>query len=92
VRAALESLRQVQPSQLVLAVPVIDRQVAAQLRPGLDDLIALAEVDDLWAVGAWYQRFEPVSDREVLALMAACSGGRANNTAAVHQKERSALS
>jgi putative phosphoribosyl transferase len=92
VRAALESLRQVQPSLLVLAVPVIDRQVAAQLRPGLDDLIALAEVDDLWAVGAWYQRFEPVSDREVLALMAACSGGRANNTAAVHQKERSARS
>jgi predicted phosphoribosyltransferase len=27
-------------------------------------------VDDLWAVGAWYQRFEPVSDTEVLRLLA----------------------
>ena len=90
VRAALQSLRQVQPSCLALAVPVIDRQVAAQLRPGLDALIALAEVDELWAVGAWYQRFEPVTDRDVLALMAACNGDRSSNEAALPQTERSA--
>ena len=90
VRAALQSLRQVQPSCLALAVPVIDRQVAAQLRPGLDALIALAEVDELWAVGAWYQRFEAVTDRVVLALMAACNGDRSSNEAALPQTERSA--
>ena len=92
VRAALQSLRQAQPSRLVLAVPVIDRGVAAALRPQLDGLVALAEVDDLWAVGAWYQRFEPVSDTEVLRLMAACNEDRANSGAAVHRKERSDLS
>jgi predicted phosphoribosyltransferase len=54
--------------------------------------VALAEVDDLWAVGAWYQRFEPVSDTEVLRLMAACNEDRANSGAAVHRKERSDLS
>ena len=70
VRAALQSLRLCEPSQLVLAVPVIDRRVANALRPHLDQLVALAEVDDLWAVGAWYQRFEPVSDTEVLRLLA----------------------
>ena len=70
VRAALQSLQQANPSRLALAVPVIDRQVAARLRPELDELIALAEVDDLWAVGAWYVHFEPVSDHEVLQLMA----------------------
>ena len=90
VRAALQSLRQVQPSCLVLAVPVIDRQVAAQLRPGLDALIALAEVDELWAVGAWYQRFDPVTDHEVLALMAACNGDRSSSGAAVPRRGRSA--
>jgi putative phosphoribosyl transferase len=70
VRAALESLRMVEPSRLVLAIPVIDRNIAATLSAQVDELVALEEVDDLWAVGAWYQRFEPVSDREVLALMA----------------------
>jgi predicted phosphoribosyltransferase len=69
VRAALQSLRQANPSRLVLAVPVIDRQVATRLRTELDALIALAEVEDVWAVGAWYERFEPVSDGEVLELM-----------------------
>ena len=92
VRAALQSLRLSEPSQLVLAVPVIDRRVADALRPQLDHLVALAEVDDLWAVGAWYQRFEPVSDTEVLRLMAACNEDRANSGAAVHRKERSDLS
>jgi predicted phosphoribosyltransferase len=92
VRAALQSLRLSEPSQLVLAVPVIDRRVADALRPQLDHLVALAEVDDLWAVGAWYQRFEPVNDTEVLRLMAACNEDRANSGAAVHRKERSDLS
>lgn len=91
VRAALQSLRQCEPSQLVLAVPVIDRRVADALRPQLDQLVALAEVDDLWAVGAWYERFEPVSDAEVLRLMAACSADRASNGAAAHRRERSDL-
>ncbi|MEY3750192.1 MAG: hypothetical protein RLZZ631_616 [Cyanobacteriota bacterium] len=86
VRAALQSLRQAQPSRLVLAVPVIDRGVAAALRPQLDGLVALAEVDDLWAVGAWYQRFEPVSDREVLRLMDGCSGDRASSAAATPRR------
>lgn len=89
VRAALQSLRQAEPKALVLAVPVIDRRVAAAIRPQLDGLVALAEVDDLWAVGAWYQRFEPVSDREVLRLMAAGNGDRASSAATAPRKERS---
>ena len=89
VRAALQSLRQANPSRLVLAVPVIDRQVAARLRPELDALIALAEVDNLWAVGAWYERFEPVSDGEVLALITAGSADPASSGATTHRKERS---
>ena len=89
VRAALQSLQQAKPSQLVLAVPVIDRQLAGRLRLQLDQLIALAEVDDLGAVGAWYQQFDPVTDAQVLALMAAGSGDRASNGATTPPKERS---
>ena len=70
VRAALQSLRQAKPTQLVLAVPVIDRQIAQQLRSLVTELVALAEVEDLWAVGCWYERFEAVNDQQVLELLA----------------------
>jgi putative phosphoribosyl transferase len=55
----------------VLAVPVIDRQVAQALKPAVDDLVALATVDDLWAVGAWYQHFDVVQDQQVMSILAA---------------------
>ena len=87
VRAALQSLRMNQPSRLVLAVPVIDQRIAKALRPQLDGLMALAEVEDLWAVGAWYERFEPVSDQEVLRLIARCNGDRANSGATPPPRE-----
>lgn len=67
--AAVLSLRQVQPAALVLAVPVLDRQVAIKLRPLVDQLIAVAEVDDLQAVGAYYETFEQLSDATVLSLL-----------------------
>lgn len=69
VRAAIQSLRAATPRQLVLAVPVIDRQVAQQLNPQVDELVALATVEDLWAVGSWYQQFETVNDQQVIAIL-----------------------
>jgi putative phosphoribosyl transferase len=52
-------------------VPVIDRQVAQQLKQQVDDLVALATVDDLWAVGSWYQQFETVHDKQVISILGA---------------------
>jgi predicted phosphoribosyltransferase len=56
--AALLSLRKLEPASLDLAVPVVDRVVAAELSPLVDRLVALAVVDDLQAVGLWYEHFE----------------------------------
>jgi predicted phosphoribosyltransferase len=83
VRAALESLRQAKPAQLVLAVPVIDQLVAARLRPLVDELVALAEVAGLMAVGAWYERFEQLDDAQVKALMAAGKRDQPSSVAAL---------
>jgi putative phosphoribosyl transferase len=69
VRAALLSLRQLRPASLTLAVPVLDRQVAQELRPLVDHLEALAEVENLRAVGLWYREFEQMRDEEVLAIL-----------------------
>jgi putative phosphoribosyl transferase len=70
VQAALLSLRHLQPATLTLAVPVLDRSVVAPLASLCDRLEALAVVERLRSVGEWYERFEQVEDRDVLALLA----------------------
>lgn len=69
VRAALLSLHQCQPASLTLAVPVVDREVLADLEPLVDHLEALAVVDDLRAVGLWYREFKQLGDQEVIDLL-----------------------
>ncbi|MGC5195280.1 hypothetical protein [Aphanothece microscopica] len=69
MQAALLSLRRLEPASLALAVPVVDRQVAAELKPLVDRLVALAAVDDLRAVGLWYEHFDQLRDEQVLALL-----------------------
>jgi len=70
LRAALLSLRRLQPASLQLAVPVADREALAGVAPLLERITVLAAVADLVAVGQWYGRFEQLSDAEVLALLA----------------------
>ncbi|MEB3255829.1 MAG: phosphoribosyltransferase family protein [Synechococcaceae cyanobacterium] len=68
-RAALQSLRRLQPASLALAVPVLDRHVRPDLEALVERLEALAVVDGLRAVGEWYERFEQLDDATVLALL-----------------------
>lgn len=70
VRAALQSLRRCQPASLRLVVPVLDRRVLPLLEPLVEELVALAVVDHLRAVGEWFAHFEQLSDQQVLALLA----------------------
>lgn len=69
MKAALISLRRVAPASLALGVPVVDRGAARDLGRWVDRLEALAVVDDLQAVGLWYEHFEQLQDGQVLALL-----------------------
>ena len=69
VRAALQSLRQWEPKELVLAVPVLDQSLVNQLRPLVDALVAVVAVDHLRAVGVFYDHFEQLRDEDVIALL-----------------------
>lgn len=70
VRAALISLRRLQPAALILAVPVMASALGADLEPLVDGLVVLARLDSLRAVGEHYHRFEQLDDAEVMALLA----------------------
>ena len=75
-KAALLSLQRLSPKKLILAVPVVASMAMNGLRPLVDDVIALAVVEHLTAVGCHYQRFEQLTDDDVLALMAGTSRPR----------------
>lgn len=75
-KAALLSLQRLSPKKLILAVPVVASTALNVLRPLVDDVIALAVVEHLTAVGCHYQRFEQLTDDDVLALMAGTSRPR----------------
>ena len=70
MRAALASLREQRPRGLLLAVPVADRRVIADLTPLVERLLVLRPVSRLLAVGSHYRQFNAVEDENVLAELA----------------------
>lgn len=70
-RAALQSLRRLEPASLTLAVPVMDAELRGEFAPLVERLEVLALVERLEAVGLWYGVFPQVEDEEVLALLRA---------------------
>ena len=69
-RAALRAVRARNPRRLVLAVPVGSPETVESLRREADDVICLLEPEFLWAVGVWYEHFEPTDDAEIAGLLA----------------------
>ena len=68
-RAALESLRQRNPVRLVAAAPVAALDSAGMLKAFADEVVCLHTPVSFFAVGAWYQNFDQVSDEEAAAIL-----------------------
>jgi predicted phosphoribosyltransferase len=68
--AAIHEIRKRGPQKVVVAVPVAAAESAGKLQPEVDDLVVLY-IPEGWfgGIGAFYQRFDQVSDDEVVALM-----------------------
>ena len=68
-RAALRAVRARGPRKLVLAVPVGAPETVESLREEADEVICLLQPELMWAVGLWYEHFEPTSDAEIAKLL-----------------------
>ncbi len=68
-RAALTALRELGPKTLVLATPVGATDTLISLRAEADDVVCVDPVDDLSAIGLWYEDFSPTSDEDVIELL-----------------------
>jgi putative phosphoribosyl transferase len=68
--AAVRALRKAGASRIVVAVPVGSSESVSMLAMEADRVICLTVPQHLHGVGVWYRDFTPVSDAEVLALLA----------------------
>lgn len=71
VTAALRALRQANPRELVLAIPIAPPETLAKLATEADEVICLSSPANFRAVGLHYVDFSQTSDEEVIALLAA---------------------
>ena len=69
MRAAATALRKMQPSKIIVAVPVAAAETCDDLRSEVDEVICGATPEPFMAVGAWYSDFEQTSDHEVRELL-----------------------
>lgn len=78
-RAAILALRQLNPAQIIVAVPVAPACVCKELKREVDLLVCPAQPQQFFAVGQWYWNFSQTTDDEVRDLLrrapstAACS-------------------
>lgn len=69
VIASARWVRKQSPSISVIAVPVAPTQSIELLEEEADSLVTLHTAREFGAVGQFYERFEPVTDEEVQAIM-----------------------
>jgi putative phosphoribosyl transferase len=68
--AAVRQIRTLNPSSVIVGVPVGPREACDRLRSEVDHVVCLATPHLFCAVGEWYRDFEQVSDAEVRKLLA----------------------
>ena len=69
MRAAVRALNVQHPARLVVAVPTVAGATYAELRPEVDELVALTTPELFYGVGEWYKDFSQTSDAEVTHLL-----------------------
>ena len=83
MRAAARALRKMQPSKIVVAVPVAAAETCAELRDEVDEVICVATPEPFMAVGAWYSDFEQTSDEEVRELLNRVGSHQQNDSTSI---------
>jgi predicted phosphoribosyltransferase len=69
MRAAVRAVRQQQPAQIVVAVPVASPIVCEEFRTEVDEIVCAKTPEPFYGVGYWYEDFSQTSDQEVHALL-----------------------
>ena len=73
IYAAIHALRQMNPKNLIVAVPVAPistiNWLRSSLRPDIDELVVANSPEYFYAVGQFYDHFSQTTDEEVVTLL-----------------------
>ncbi|HLP79910.1 MAG TPA: phosphoribosyltransferase family protein [Acidobacteriota bacterium] len=70
LRAALLSLRKQKPQKIIVAVPVISKDMRGELSKSVDEIVAVQVIEEPVAyVGMSYEDFSEVTDSQVVTLI-----------------------
>jgi putative phosphoribosyl transferase len=69
MRAAVQAVKQRQPSRVVVAVPVGASETCAELLSICDEVVCGRTPTPFSAVGQWYLNFDQTTDEEVQELL-----------------------
>jgi putative phosphoribosyl transferase len=75
MRAAVRALREKQPRQIIVAVPVAPASVVHELESEVEQVAVLKAPEEFYSVGEWYDDFAQTTDEEVRALLRAANKG-----------------
>ncbi|WP_116964439.1 phosphoribosyltransferase [Fastidiosibacter lacustris] len=68
-KAAIQALKTSNPKKLVIATPVASHSSFQEITSLVDESVCLVTPEPFYGVGQWYQRFDQISDEEVLNLL-----------------------
>ncbi len=69
ITVAIKALQSFKSIAIIVAIPVIDVTVAKNLAKLVDKLVCPRTVNDLNAIGLWYENFDQTTDDEVHQLL-----------------------
>jgi predicted phosphoribosyltransferase len=75
MEAAVSALRQHNPSRIIVAVPIGAKEACLRLERVADDVVCAYTPAPFDAVGRWYERFDQVSDEEVIGWIQKLEAG-----------------
>jgi predicted phosphoribosyltransferase len=67
--AAVAALRQMEASRIIVATPTCALSTVRDMRPEVDELVAVITPADFRGVGEWYEDFSQTTDDEVRELL-----------------------
>jgi predicted phosphoribosyltransferase len=69
IQAAIATLKQQQPAQIIVATPVASPLVCQALKQEVDEVVCLLQPHPLSSISVWYQDFSQTPDDEVIRLL-----------------------
>lgn len=69
MRAAVDAVKSHHPEKVIIAVPTAPPDTCSALKRRVDEMICLETPSPFYGVGAWYESFPQVNDKEVTQIL-----------------------